>query len=292
MASTDIIKHKIKLIPNSKPVNIRPYKIPESERKPLNEIIREFEKQGLIEKCQSNFNSPALLVKKKDEFGTKEARRLVVDFRKLNAITEIENFPMPLIEDSINRLYGKKFFTTLDIKGAFHQIELEEDSKNYTAFTANGFQYRWVRMPMGLASAPLTWQRAISTMLHNASLEELLAYLDDVLNAAVTKEEHDRLLFEFMIQLKIHNLQLNPSKCTFYAKKFEYLRHIISEEGIKANPNKIEIKMNYPRPMNIKQIQSFLGMCSYFRKYVKDFSKISKPLSGLLKKEQPFIWSH
>lgn len=258
----------------------------------MNEIVQDYEKQGLIEKCQSNFNSPAILVHKKDEFGTKNAYRLVIDYRKLNSITEIENFPMPLIEDILNSLNGIKYFTTLDIKGAFHQIELEEDSKNYTAFTAGNFQYRWIRMPMGLATAPLTWQRTINTILAIEEIENILAFMDDLLAKAKTRQEHDNILFKLMGILKKYNLQLNISKCLFYAKQFEFLGHIISQEGMRANPNKIKVIKQYPRPANVRDIQSFIGLCSYFRRYVNGFSKISKPLTSLLKKEQPFIWTH
>lgn len=216
----------------------------------------------------------------------------MVDYRKLNAITEVENFPIPLIDDILNSLHDSKFFSTLDIKGAFHQIMLEEKSKDYTAFTANNFKYRWIRMPMGLASAPLTWQRAINTILKDNLDQNLHAYLDDLIIFAKTREEHDELLQKVMQLLNKNNLQLKISKCMFYVKEFEYLGHIVSEKGIKANPNKIRVIKDYPRPLNIKHIQSFLGLCSYFRRYVNGFSKISKPLTSLLKKEQPFIWTY
>lgn len=116
-------------------------------------------------------------------------------------------------------------------------------------------------------------------------------YLDDVIIYAKTKEVHDSLLVNVMMQLKQHNLQLKVSKCLFYARQFDYLSHVISKDGIRANPKKVEVINNYPRPVKVKDIQSFLGMCNYFRRYVRDFAKISKPLTMLLKKEQPFIWT-
>lgn len=216
---------------------------------------------------------------------------MVVDYRKLNQISEIENFPIPLIDDILTQLSGSTYYTTLDIKGAFHQLLVDEGSRDYTAFTAGNFQYRWVRMPLGLASAPLTWQRAINTILCDHIGKGVHVYLDDVIIHAKTREEHDKILWEIMKILEKHKLQLKISKCHFYAKKFEYLGHIISESGIKANPKKIQAIKEYPRPKNMKEIQSFLGLGSYFRRYVRNFSKISKPLSTLLKKEQPFIWT-
>lgn len=154
--TTNVRKHEIKIIPGSKTVNMRQYRIPQAHKIIMEEILKEYEEQGLIEKCQSSYNSPVILIEKKTE-GKETKYRLVIDFRKLNEITELTNFPIPLIDDIINGLSGCKFFSTLDIKGAFHQILLEESSRDYTAFTAGNFQYRWICMPMGLAAAPLTY---------------------------------------------------------------------------------------------------------------------------------------
>lgn len=292
LGKTDVIKHKINIIPGSKIINLRQYRIPHTHKKPLENIIIDYEKQGIIEKCQSNYNSPVILVGKKDRDGKMTDFRCVVDYRKLNEITEMSNFPIPLIDDILDGLSGCTFFTTLDIKGAFHQIELDEPSRNYTAFTAGNFQYRWVRMPMGLSASPLTWQRAINTILANLIGKGAYVYLDDVIIYAKTLEEHNSTLLHIMKLFETHKLQLKIAKCIFYAKRFEYLGHIISQEGIKANPNKIEVIKNYPKPTNVKKIQSFLGLCSYFRRYVRNFAKLAKGLTTLLKKEQPFLWTH
>lgn len=291
LGSTDIIKHHIKLIPNSRPVNVRQYRIPETQGRIMNEIIQDYEYQGLIEKCHSHYNSPAILVRKKDGLGSNNDYRFVVDYRKLNEITEISNFPIPYIDDIFNDLNGCEYFTTLDVKGAFHQIFVDEDCRDLTAFTANNSKYRWIRMPMGLAAAPLTWQRAVTILFEKIIGRGLHIYLDDCIIYAKSKEEHDKLLIYVMKTLKIHNIQLKISNCIFYAREFEYLGHIISKMGIKANTRKIEIIKNYPRPNTVKAVQSFLGLCSYFRRYVNFFSQISKPLTALLKKERPFVWT-
>lgn len=291
LGATDIIKHHIKLIPGSKVVNIRQYRMPQQLKKVLENIINDFERQGIIEKCQSVYNSPVVLVSKKDDLGNKSDYRLVVDYRKLNENTEFQNFPIPLIDDILDGLSGSKFFTTLDIKGAFYQIILDKKSRDYTAFSANNFKYRWVRMPMGLATAPLTWQRTINTIFANLIGKGLYVYLDDLIIYGKTRVEHDEVLFQAMNLLKEHNMQLKISKSVFYARKFEYLGHVITENGIKANPKKIEAIENYPRPINVKKVQSFLGLCTYFRRYVQNFAKIAKPLSTLLKKDTPFIWA-
>lgn len=129
LGTTNITKHEIKLIPGSKIINIRQYRMPHTYKKTLQKILDDFENQGIIEKCQSAYNSPVVLVHKKDDFGTKTDFRLVIDYRKLNEITEIENFPIPLIDDILDGLNGSSYFTTLDLKGAFYHIKLDEKSK-------------------------------------------------------------------------------------------------------------------------------------------------------------------
>lgn len=291
LGCTSVIKHHIKIIPGSKIINIKQYRIPQTHREILLKIVDDYEKQGIIEKCQSNYNSPAILVPKRDDDNGKTDHRFVVDYRKLNEICQISNFPIPHIDDILDGLGGCKFFTTLDIKGAFHQIVLDETSRDFTAFTAGHFQYRWVRMPMGLSEAPLTWQRAINTILAEVIGKGVYIYLDDVIIYSKTIEEHNKTLYYVLETLKKHNLQMKISKCYFYAKKFDFLGFIISEAGISANPRKIDTIQNFPVPRNVKQVQSFLGILNYYRRFVRNFAKIAKPLTTLCKQDYPFIWT-
>lgn len=291
LTCTNVIKHHIKIIPGSKTVNVRQYRIPHAHKTVLFDIIQDYEKQGLIERCQSNYNSPAILVAKKDDNNEKNDFRFVVDYRKLNEISEIQNFPIPLIDDILDGLNGCTYFTTLDIKGAFHQIMLDANSRDYTAFTAGHFQYRWIRMPMGLSSAPLTWQRAINTILHDLIGKGVYVYLDDVIIYGKSFFEHNKTLCHVMLLLRDHGLQLKISKCNFYAKQFDYLGYIISKDGLKPNPRKVQVIGEFPRPKNTRQIQSFLGMINYYRRFIKDFAKLAKPLTILCKQDQPFIWT-
>lgn len=163
LAATDVIKNEIKLVPNAGIVNVRQYRIPQAHRDILQEIVEEHERQGIIERCQSKFNSPALLVPKKDGVGGMSDYRFVVDYKKLNQVTEIENFPIPDIEPIIYSFDKCRFYSTLDVKGAYHQIEMAENSMDYTAFTVGPFQYRWRRMPFGLSTSPRIFQRCVNT---------------------------------------------------------------------------------------------------------------------------------
>lgn len=291
LSCTDVLRHTIKLKPGSKPPYTKQYRIPQAHKAKLSEMISEYENQGLIQRCYSPFNAPLILVEKKDDMGGKTDMRLVIDFRKLNEITELENFPIPLIDEILEDMAGSEYFTLLDIKGAFHQIELDQTSKTYTAFTVGHIQYCWNRLPMGLTSAPLTWQRVINTILSDMIGKNVHAYLDDIAIFAKTRKKHDHTLNTVMGLLRRHNLQLKITKCIFYAKKFEYLGHMLSKHGISPNPKKIAAMRNYPTLTNIKMVQSFLGLCSYYRRYIRDFARIAKPLTRLCKTGTPFIWS-
>lgn len=146
----------------------------------------EMERDGIIEPSNSAWNSPVILVKKKGDTRNEQKFRLVVDFRKLNDVTLTQNFPIPLIDEILDDLNGCEYFTTLDLHAAFHQIILHERDRDYTSFSAGNFKYRWVRMPMGLTSAPLTWQRAINTIFIVLIGKNLYIYLDDLLIATKT----------------------------------------------------------------------------------------------------------
>lgn len=292
IGTVNVLKHKIRLKPNAPIINIRQYRIPHKHKRILDIMMKDFERQGIIEKCSSSYNSPVMLLDKTDDYGGKTDHRFVVDYSKLNASTEIEGFPIARVDDILDGLSGSKYFTILDLKGAYYNIEVDEESRDLTAFTVNFCKYRFIKMPMGLASAPFTWTRTITTIFMTMLGLGLLIYLDDMIIHAKTKEEHDKILEKVFKKLDEHNLKLKISKCIFYAKTFKYLGHIVTKDGYKANPEKIEVIKNYPTPTKVKEIQRFLGLCGYFRRYVPNFAKIAKPLTTLLKTEQPFIWTN
>ncbi|XP_055308499.1 uncharacterized protein LOC129572548 [Sitodiplosis mosellana] len=260
-------------------------------RETLDKMIADLERQGIIEKCQSPYNSPCFLVPKKREDSDAIEPRLVCDHKKLNAVTEINHFPIPLIDDILNSLHGAKIFTTLDIKGAYYQIVMDVNSRDLTAFTAGKYQYRWCRMPMGLGTSAQTWQYTINIILSDLIGHGIYVYLDDVLIYAPTQEEHDKLLREVLERLRKFSFQLKISKCKFYVRKFEYLGHIVSEHGMSPNPRNVAAIVNYPIPKTLKAIQSFLGMCGYYRKYVQDYAQIAKPITMLTKNGMKIIWT-
>lgn len=288
---TDVLKHRIHIKPGTAPIFTRQYRLPETQRIEVNRQLKEMIESGIIEPSNSAWNSPIMLTKKKPDGSGIPKFRLVVDFKRVNDVTFTQTFPIPLIDEILDDLCGCKYFSTMDLHGAFHQILLHEDDRDFTSFSAGNFKYRWVRMPMGLSAAPLTWQRAINTIFADMLGTNLHIYLDDLLIATATIEEHVELLHKIMQRLRDYNLKLKIAKCSFFRKEVEYLGHIVSADGCKADPRKISCIQNYPQPKNVVQTQRFLGMCNYYRRYIKDFAKKAKPLYNLCKRDQPFIWS-
>lgn len=252
-------------------------------------MIRQYEQLGIIEKCDSNFNAPAFFVKKKDHFGNYTELRLVIDYSKLNEISQSQHFPIPLINEIFDDLGGCVLFSTLDIDRAFHQIEIHPDDRDYTAFSVGGMKYRWIRMPFGLSGGPLTFQRLVNLIFCDLIGNGIHIYLDDIIIYAKTREGHDEILKMVFERLRQHNLQLKITKCHFYARKIDYLGFVISKDGLRTNPEKVRCIVQYPQPKNLAQIQRFLGMCGYFRIFVHNFAKISKPLTLLCAKGILFI---
>lgn len=288
---TEVIQHRIELKPDTKPIYVRQYRLPEIQKEEIKKQLQEMEENGIIEPCHSQWNAPIMLVKKKeDENGNKEWR-LVVDFKKLNEATIPRNFPIPLIDEILDDLKGAQYFTTLDLHGAFHQILLHPDDRDYTAFSTGHFKYRWVRMPMGLTSSPHTWQCAINSIFSDMLGKSIHIYLDDLLLTSKTFEEHKQLIKEVFQRLREFRLKLKIKKTAFFKKEVEYLGHIISRHGSRPSMKKVECIKNYPTPKNVTEIQRFTGMSGYFRKYIQDYAKLAGPMYELLKKDTPYIWS-
>lgn len=291
LSHTDIVQHTIDLKPGSTPIFIKQYRIPEGNRAEMNRQIDELYANGIIEPCTSEWNFPLILVAKKPNSRGERQYRLVVDFRKLNEVTVPMGFPIPLIDELLEVLGSAKYFTSMDVQSAFHQIMVRPEDRDFLSFQTNFRRMRFVRMPFGLANSPRTWQRAINLVLKDLLGKGVLVYLDDILIYSATFEEHQRLIREVLTRLESHNIKLKPEKARMFAPEVEYLGHIISNDGIRANPKKTECVRDFPVPQNVTQVQSFLGLASYYRRFVPSFSRIAKPLHTLCKKNHLFEWT-
>lgn len=290
--STSSITHEIKTPIDQVPIYQRQYRLPHSQREEINRQLTKMNHEGIIEPSSSPWNSPMLLVPKKLDANGKIKYRLVVDYRKLNNITVGDKMPLPQIRDVLDRLGNSKYFTVLDLASGFHQIPLEESSKVKSAFSSDIGHWQYSKLPMGLKNSPPTFQRLMNYVLCNLIGLQCLVYLDDIIIFSEDMREHGKRLREVFNRLRAHNLKLNPAKCEFLSKEVIYLGHKISENGVQPDERKVISVKNFPIPKNVKDIKSFLGLTGYYRNFIPDYSKISKPLTNLLKKDIKFEWSN
>ena len=244
-------------------------------------------KQDVIEPSSSPWSAPVLLVTKKD----KVSSRFCVDYRKLNSVTKMDAFPMPRIDDSLDALSNAKYFSTLDLTSGYHQIEMDEDSKEKTAFSTHLGLYQFKTMPFGLSTAPSCFQRVMQEIFRNLAYESLIIYLDDIIIFGKTFEEHLSNIREVLTRFRNHQIKLNPRKCSFVKQEVSYLGHIITPAGVKPDQSKVDAILNYPRPTNAKEVRQFLGLAGYYRRFIKDFSKISSCLHRLTGPKSTFEWT-
>lgn len=296
---TSTIKHSIDLLPGTKPINIRPYRLPMSQREEINRQIGKLLDEGIISRSNSAWNSPLLLVPKKAATDEKKFR-LVLDYRGLNEVTVGDSFPMVSISDLLNSIGYSRFFSTLDLVSGYHQIEVDSASKHLTAFSTGaivqkgenlGDQFEFNRLPFGLKNAPATFNRLMRTAMSGLQGIACLIFLDDIIVFSHSLEEHISKLTQVFNRLRDHNLKLQPEKCNFLRKEVTYLGHLISQEGIKLDPNKIVAVSNFPRPTTQKSLKSLLGLTNFYRSHIQGYSDISHVLYALLKKNVNFVWT-
>ena len=285
LGRTGLVKHRIDT-GDHPPIKQRPYRVSDTQRGIIEEHVTDMLNRGIIQPSVSPWASPIILVKKKD--GTD---RFVVDFRRLNAVTRKDSYPLPRIDDALDALNGTKYFSTMDLMSGYWQVEMEPESREHTAFATFGGLYEFTVMPFGLTAAVPTYQRLMECVLRNLTYKICLIYLDDILVYSKTFEDHLCHLRQVFDRLRHANLKLKPSKCKFACTQVTYLGHIVSPEGIAPDDDKISAVRDFPRPHNVKTVRSFLGISNYYRRFIKDFAKIAAPLNRLLRKDQKFLWT-
>ncbi|CAH8627089.1 unnamed protein product [Dicrocoelium dendriticum] len=282
---TGVVKHSIDT-GSARPIKSPPRRIPLHWQSELQLLIDEMLKKNVVRPSTSPWASPVVLVKKKDG-----GFRLCVDYRRLNEVTRKDAFPLPRIDDLFDALGGSAYFSTLDLASGYWQVEVEETDQAKTAFVVPSGLYEFQTMPFGLANAPATFQRLMQRVLDDLVPHKCLVYLDDVIVHGKTKDDHLSNLADVLSRLIDVGLKLQPTKCHVLQEKVTYLGHIISRTGIQTDPRKTEQVKSWPIPVSVDQLRSFLGLASYYRRFIKGFAEIAAPLNALLQKNSLFVWS-
>ena len=285
LGCTNILTHSIDT-GDSHPIRQQPYRTPMVRREKMAGMIDEMQAQGVVRPSSSPWASPVVLVPKKDG-----SLRFCVDYQRLNSVTKKDVYPLPRVDDLLGALGGAKYFSSLDLASGYWQVELDEEARQKSAFTTYSGLFEFIRMPFGLCNAPATFQRVMQRVLAGLEWKTCFVYLDDVLIASRTFEDHLVHLREVFCRLREANLRLKPKKCGLLKEQVPFLGHVVSADGIRPDSAKTERIKSYPRPTDTMEVRRFLGLASYYRRFIARFAAIAAPLHSLLKKDAVFVWN-
>ena len=281
---TDAVHHRINTgLGASIKQKVRP--VPPPLLPGVKKDLEYMKKAKIIEPSDSPYCSPVVLVKKRDG-----SIRFCVDYRKLNASTIKDAYPLPRIDHTLDKLKGSKIFTTLDLTKGYWQVPLHEDDKHKTAFSIGEGLWHFLVLPFGLCNAPPTFQRMMEIIFSSLGWEFILIYLDDIIIFSSSVEQHLDHLKKVFIKLSEAKLKVSPKKCSFLQSSVKYLGAIISENGISVDEDKVAVIDKYPQPKMAKEALSFISLCSYYRRWIKNFADLSEPIYAVSKSEKHFHW--
>ena len=286
---TSMLTYDVPLKPNAKPIRMKPYKNGWLNRDAIEEQVEEWLECGIIKPSMSEWSFPCLLVPKK---GTTK-KRLVVDFRHLNMQSELPSYPLIDIDEFLCDLGSHKsmYYTTLDLKNAYLQVPLTERSQKLCSFVCSSGQYSFLRAPFGLNALPLAFARLIDEVLRGIKHKFTQSFIDDILVYSKTFVEHLEHIAIVLQRLRDAGLTVEPRKTHIAKKELVFIGFKFSKNGVKTDPSNIDKVEKFPTPKSVRDVRSFLGLCNYYRRFVKSYADTARPLNQLLKKSTTFEWS-
>jgi hypothetical protein len=280
------VEFYIDLLPGTALITKRPYCMAPIELANLKHFqIIELQQKGYIRPSSSPWGAPELFVTKKDG-----SMRMCIDYRSLNEVTIKNKYPLPRIDDLFDQLQGAMYFSKIDLRSGYHQLRIKEADIQKTAFVTRYGQYEFTTMPFGLTNAPTFFMNLMNKVFMEELDKFVVDFIDDILIYSKNREDHERHLRIVLGRLSAHQLYAKLSKCEFWLEKIAFLRHIFTAEGIEVDPSKVEAVSKWKQPSNVSEVQSFLGMVGYYRRFIKGFSSIARPMTKLLKKDNKFVW--
>ncbi|KAK1628506.1 hypothetical protein QYE76_002821 [Lolium multiflorum] len=280
------IEFTIDLIPGTAPIAQPPYKMGPKELVELKAQIDELEQKGFIQESVSPWGTPVIFVDKRDG-----GKRMCGDYRNLNNVTIKNKYPLPRIQDLFDQVQGAGVFSKIDLRSGYHQIKIKKEDVPKTAFVSRYGHHEYLVVPFGLTNAPAIFMNLMNKIFMKYLDKFVIVFIDDILIYSKDKEEHAKHLKIVLQTLREHQLYAKFSKCKFWLDSVEFLGHVITKEGIAVNPSKVQSVLEWKSPKNAKEIRGFLGMAGYYRRFIEGFSKIAGPMTKLLKKNAPFVWT-
>ena len=285
LGRTHLVEHEIDT-GTTRPIKQRTRRVPLHKQDAEGKLVSEMLEQNVIRPSNSPWASPVVLVEKKDG-----SVRYCVDYRQLNLATVKDSHPLPRIDESLDALGGSHWFSTLDLQSGYWQVGMKEEHKAKTAFTSRSGLFEFNVLPFGLCNAPATFQRLMERVLKGLQWKEALLYLDDIIVHGATFEASIDNLRQVFARLRKANLKLKPKKCELFQKQVSFLGHVVTGDGVLADPTKVDKIRGWTPPKDLRELRGFLGLASYYRKFIRDFALIAEPLHALMRKDAIFAWS-
>ena len=279
------IEFAIDVVPSAALVSITPYRMAPVELKELKLQLQELLEKGFIRPSVSLWGAPVLFVKKKD--GT---LRLCVDYRQLNKMIVKNKYSLPRIDDLFDQLKGASVFLKIDLQSGYHQLRIKDTDVHKTTFTTRYGHYEFLVMPFGLTNALTAFMDLMNHVFRPFLDWFVMVFIDDILVYSKDQEDHDTHLRVVLETLRKEQLYAKLSKCEFWFREVPFLKHIVSKEGIRVDPRKIEVILEWKPPRSVMEVRSFLGLAGYYRRFVKGFSMTATLMTRLLQKNVRFEW--